>query len=99
MQWAYHVPQNTDIRELRNYWAPGKEGKVQNVPDPEQFNNPYFLAYEVNNSYTRDRIYGNLKADWQITKELSFFVRYALDQFNEVRESKIGPGYTDEPNN
>ena len=22
MQWAYAVPQNTDIRELKNYWAP-----------------------------------------------------------------------------
>lgn len=99
MQWAYAVPQNTDIRELRNYWAPGKEGVVQNVPSVSDYNNPYFLAYEVNNSYTRDRIYGNLKADWQITKELSLFVRYALDQFSETRESKIGPGYTDEPNN
>ncbi len=99
MQWAYAVPQNTDIRELRNYWAPGKEGVVQNVPSVPDYNNPYFLANEVNNSYTRDRIYGNLKADWQITKELSLFVRYALDQFSETRESKIGPGYTDEPNN
>jgi TonB-linked SusC/RagA family outer membrane protein len=98
MQWAYHVPQNTDIRELRNYWAPGKEGKEQYVPYVD-YNNPYFLAYEVNNSFTRDRVYGNLKADWQISKELSFFVRYALDQFNETRESKIAPGYTGEPNN
>ncbi len=98
MQWAYHVPQNTDIRELRSYWAPGQQGIAQNVPY-YTYNNPYFLAYEVNNSYTRDRIYGNIKADWQITKELSVFVRYALDQFNETRESKIGPGYTGEPNN
>ena len=98
MQWAFAVPQNTDIRELRNYWAAGKEGVQQNVPY-YTYNNPYFLAYEVNNSYTRDRLYGNVRADWQITKELSLFVRYALDQYDEVRESKIGPGYTGEPNN
>lgn len=98
MQWAYSVPQNTDIRELKNYWAPGKEGVQQYVPYVD-YNNPYFLAYQVNNSFSRDRVYGNLKADWQITKELSVFVRYALDQFNETRESKIGPGYTKEPNN
>ena len=98
MQWAYAVPQNTDIRELKSYWAPGKEGIQQNVPYVD-YNNPYFLAHQVNNSFSRDRVYGNLKADWQITKELSVFVRYALDQFNETRESKIGPGYTGEPNN
>ena len=98
MQWAYAVPQNTDIRELRSYWAPGQEGIKQNVPY-YTYNNPYFLAYEVNNSYTRNRIYGNLKADWQVTKELSAFVRYSVDQFDETRESKIGPGYTNEPNN
>ena len=98
MQWAFAVPQNTDIRELKSYWAPGQVGIKQNVPY-YKYNNPYFLAYEVNNSYSRDRLYGNIKADWQITKELSLFVRYAVDQFDEVRESKIGPGYTGEPNN
>ena len=98
MQWAYAVPQNTDIRELKKYWAPGKEGVQQYVPYVD-YNNPYFLAYQVNNSFSRDRVYGNIKADWQITKELSVFVRYAIDQFNETRESKIGPGYTNEPNN
>ncbi len=98
MQWAFAVPQNTDIRELKSYWAPGQEGIAQNVPY-YTYNNPYFLANEVNNSYTRNRIYGNLKADWQVTKELSAFVRYSVDQFDETRESKIGPGYTNEPNN
>ncbi len=98
MQWAFAVPQNTDILELKDYWAQGKVGITQNVPY-YKYNNPYFLAYEVNNSFSRDRLYGNLKADWQITKELSVFARYAVDQFNEVRESKIGPGYTGEPNN
>ena len=98
LQWAYAVPQNTDIRSLRNYWAPGKEGIQQYVPYVD-YNNPYFLAHEVNNSFSRDRVYGNIKADWKITKDLSVFVRYALDQFNETRESKIGPGYTGEPNN
>jgi len=98
LQWAFAVPQNTDIRELKSYWAPGQEGIAQNVPY-YTYNNPYFLANEVNNSYARNRIYGNLKADWQVTKELSAFVRYSVDQFDETRESKIGPGYTNEPNN
>jgi TonB-linked SusC/RagA family outer membrane protein len=99
LQWAYAVPQNTDIRELRNYWLPGFEGLVQRTPDNEVYDNPYYLAYEVNNSYDRDRVFGNVKADWQLTKEFSLMARYSLDQFTEKRESKISPGYSKEPNN
>lgn len=99
LQWAYAVPQNTDIKVLRNYWEPGFEGLVQRTPDNEIYDNPYYLAYEVNNSYDRDRVFGNLKAEWQLTKEISLMGRYALDQFTEKRESKISPGYSKEPNN
>ena len=99
LEWAYKVPQNTDILTLKKYWEPGMEGLVQRTPYNGLYNNPYYLAYEVNNSYDRDRVFGNLRADWQITKELSLMGRYALDQFSEKRESKIAPGYTGEPNN
>jgi len=99
LQWAYAVPQNTDIRDMKDYWEPGKEGFVQKVPYHGVYENPYYLAYEVNNSFDRDRIYGNIKADWKLTKEFSLMARYALDKFTETRESKIAPGYTKEPNN
>jgi TonB-linked SusC/RagA family outer membrane protein len=98
LQFAYFTPNNTDIRDLKNYWEPGKEGLVQRTFAPGESENPYFLAYEVNNSFDRDRIFGNLKADWQITKEISIMGRYALDRFNEVHESKISAGYTQEAN-
>jgi TonB-linked SusC/RagA family outer membrane protein len=99
MQWAYNVPQNTDILDLKDYWEPGQEGIQQRTPYNGTYNNPYFLAYEVNNSYNRDRVFGNLKAEWKITKEFSLMGRYAIDQFSEKRESKIAPSYTGEPNN
>ncbi|TSA37942.1 MAG: SusC/RagA family TonB-linked outer membrane protein [Porphyromonadaceae bacterium] len=99
LQWAYNVPQNTDILDLQQYWEPGQEGMVQRTPYNGTYENPYYLAYEVNNSFNRDRIFGNFKADWQITKEFSLMGRYSLDKFSETRESKIAPGYTKEPNN
>jgi hypothetical protein len=99
LQWAYNVPQNTDILDLKNYWEEGQEGIQQRTPYNGLYNNPYFLANEVRNSFNRDRVYGNLKADWQITKEFSLMGRYSLDQFSEKRESKLSPSYTGEPNN
>lgn len=99
MQWAYNVPQNTDILDLKDYWEPGLEGIQQRTPYNGIYNNPYFLANEVNNSFNRDRIFGNMKAEWKITKDFSVMGRYSLDQFSEKRESKLSPSYTGEPNN
>lgn len=96
LQWAYGISPSTDIRDLKNYWVPGQEGLAVVSPHPS-INNPYFLAYEVNNSFVRDRVYGNIKADWQITHDLSLMLRYGLDNFNEKRETKMANGYTNDP--
>jgi TonB-linked SusC/RagA family outer membrane protein len=105
IQAMYEIGPQIDIRDLKDYWLPGFEGSVQNSPytfgeDPTvtNWNNPYFLAYEVNNGFERNRIYGNVRADWQISKELSFMARYNYDEMNELRETKISSGYTNELN-
>lgn len=101
MQWVYEVIPSTDIRDMRNYWTPGKEGLQQRAQDWDQasktYNNPYFLAYEINNGFTRDRVFGNIKADWQVLPELSLMLRYALDNLSEKRETKIAASYTGDP--
>lgn len=96
MQWAYAVSPHIDILELRDYWVSGKEGLEQKSQAPGEYNNPYFLAYEINNSFVRDRVFGNIKADWQITPELSLMGRYSLDVYQEERETKIPYSYTDD---
>ena len=97
LQWAYGVAPHIDIRDLENYWVKGQEGLQQLSQGPGAYNNPYFLAYEVNNSFVRDRMFGNLTADYQITPEFSVMARYALDTYDEEREVKIGNSYTGEP--
>ncbi|MBW7893400.1 MAG: SusC/RagA family TonB-linked outer membrane protein, partial [Chitinophagaceae bacterium] len=96
LQWAYAISPSTDIMDLKNYWVPGQEGLAVVSPHPS-VDNPWFLAYEVNNSFVRDRVYGNLKADWDITRDLSLMLRYGLDNFNEKRETKMANGYTNDP--
>ncbi len=97
LQWAYYVSPHIDIRDLENYWEPGQEGLVQRTQSNGVYNNPYFLAYEVNNSFVRDRVYGNIKADWQISKAFSLMLRYGLDNINEQRKTTIANGYTEDP--
>ncbi len=94
LQWAYSTPSNIDIRKLKDY---GSGNNIKNVSGNHQ--NPYFLANEVNNSFTRYRIYGNVVLNWEISPNFSLMGRYLLNKSDEIKETKIAPGYTREPNN
>lgn len=95
LQWAAWTPPNVDIRKLKDYNLGG--GEVLTIGDG--WENPYFLAYGINNSFKRNRLIGNLSATWDITPKLSLMGRYALNRSDETRETKIDPGYSGEPNN
>ena len=97
LQWAYQVSPHIDINEMRNYWEPGQEGLVQRTQYNGSYNNPFFLANEINNSFVRDRVYGNIKADWQISRDFSLMLRYGMDNINEKRQTTIANGYTEDP--
>ncbi|SDD84250.1 SusC/RagA family TonB-linked outer membrane protein [Niabella drilacis] len=97
LQWAYNVSPHIDIMELKDYWMPGQEGLQQRTQYNGVFNNPWFLAAEVKNSFVRDRLFGNVKANWQLTKEISLMARYGLDTYNEQREIKVSNSYTSDP--
>lgn len=98
LQWAYAVSPHIDIRDMKDYWVKGQEGIQQLTQDNAagEYNNPYFLAHEVKNAFERNRVYGNLKAEWQITPAFSLMGRYALDTYKETRETMIGYSYTGE---
>ncbi len=109
LQYLYDMNSHIDIDDLKDYWEPGLEGLQQRAPynlkqnsdgtfeKEDMMNNPYFIANEVNNSFMRNKVYGNAKIDWKINKEFSLMVRHAMDQLNETRETKIAPSYSKEP--
>lgn len=105
IQAMYELAPHIDIRDLKQYWLPGFEGLFQNSPfefgdDPTEteWNNPYYLANEVNNGFVRNRFYGNVRGDWKVTDDFSAMVRYNYDEISEQRETKISNGYTNEIN-
>jgi len=98
LEWAYKVSPHIDINDLKDYWVPGQEGIQQRSQAPGDYNNPWFLANEAINSFERDRLYGNVMGEWQITPKLRLMGRYSLDQFSEERETRIAPSYTREAN-
>ncbi|SHJ29021.1 SusC/RagA family TonB-linked outer membrane protein [Pseudozobellia thermophila] len=103
LQALYDINPHIDIRDLRDYWL--VEGQTQNAPynfgdDPSDFeyNNPYFMAYEINNGFERKRLMGNIQADYKFTDKLSLMVRYAYNDSHEERETKISSGFSREMN-
>ncbi|MDR2138894.1 MAG: SusC/RagA family TonB-linked outer membrane protein [Tannerella sp.] len=84
----YTTPANIDIRKLKDYWMPDRENIQQRSPVPGGNDNPYFVAYENLNGFTRDRITGNIQATWTITPEFTLMGRTGTDYYTERREGR-----------
>lgn len=96
LQWVYSTPANINLNDLKDYKLPGNE--VLSVVDG--YNNPYFLAHDVNNSFSRFRIFGNVALDWQISPSFNVRTSYNVNSYNQTQETKIAPGgYDKETNN
>lgn len=85
---VYTLTPNVDIEKLRNYWVPGREGIEQFSHRQGSADNPFLIAYEHINAFSRNRITGNIQASYQFTPSLSLMLRTGMDQYNEERESR-----------
>ncbi|WP_114747975.1 SusC/RagA family TonB-linked outer membrane protein [Pleomorphovibrio marinus] len=86
---------HVDIRDLQNYWEPGQEEIQQRSPSPNH-DNPYFIAYGINNSFVRDRAFGNIKLDYKWADNINSHLRLTHDHYTEHRETRIPWSYTRE---
>ncbi len=77
-----------NMNSLRDYWQPGLEGRQQFNYNYNWHDNPFFTLNENTNGFDKNRIFGNARADMQITKDLSLMLRTGVDYFNELRVSK-----------
>lgn len=50
--------------------------------------NVYWIAYDFLNTLVRDRVYGNMQVTFDITKDLSLFIRSGLDWYQDYRTSR-----------
>ena len=89
---AIYASSYVDYNLMRDYWVEGQEG-IQQVRT-EAYDNPYFIAYGINNGFVRDRIFGNISLNYDFTDNFSLMVRHSLDRINEGRETKIPFSYS-----
>jgi TonB-linked SusC/RagA family outer membrane protein len=84
--WNYA---NVDVDWLRNYWI---------EPDRVQRNiftwadNPFLVMNEHINAFNKDRLFGRISANYQITPAWSLMMRIGTDYFDEFRFSRRPQG-------
>jgi TonB-linked SusC/RagA family outer membrane protein len=79
-------PRSLDIEKMKDYWQPGLEGLQQYSFNYTFFDNPYFTLLENRNSLNRNRLIGNISAQYAITDHLSLSLRSGMDYSNELRK-------------
>lgn len=82
---------NYNYNDFQDYWLPGQEGVQQNY-FLTWGTNPYLIVNENLNSFSRNRLYGNIKATYKISDNLSFFVRAGTDFYSDRRQSQRPSG-------
>src|SRR5699024_6169460 len=79
---------DVDIRDLRNYWVKGKENLQQRNYNLSWYNNPYFVAYELLNGYTKNNAFGEVTFNYQINDDLSVKFRNGFNNYAEEEDYK-----------
>ncbi|ATP57114.1 SusC/RagA family TonB-linked outer membrane protein [Pedobacter ginsengisoli] len=83
-----------DIKDLRNYWKPGKEGIEVYNREYTLYNNPWLVAYENLRGYYKNDVYGYFKMDYSISKKLKFSARTNVSTYDLNRDTRYPFGGT-----
>ena len=78
-----------DIRQLKNYWMPGKVGTQQINYEYVRYNNPWFMAHEWLRGHYKTDIYGFLAAKYTINSWLKAAVRSQITSWDLFRNEKF----------
>ncbi len=94
MYWGMN---NYDYNDYSDYWLPGQEGVAQNY-FLTWGTNPFLIVNENLNGFKRNRMFGNIKATYEVSDKLSFFIRAGTDFYNDRRKSQRPSGQPNFPN-
>ncbi len=88
--WLWY-PRQVEIDDLRDYWEPGLEGVQQRYVEDLWVNNPWFVANENTNSFSSNRIIGNLQVSYELNDNFDIRLRYGADVVDEQRAYRRAP--------
>ena len=77
------------VKDMRNYWQPGKVGIQQNYEEYYRYNNPYFMSYEWLRSHDQNNVYGYATLDYKATKNIDLTFRPSMTTYDMVNTEKV----------
>lgn len=88
--WLWY-PRQVEIDDLRDYWQPGLEGVQQRYVEDLWVNNPWFIANENTNTFSSNRIIGNLQVSYELNDNFDIRLRYGADVVDDERQFRRAP--------
>ena len=76
------------MKDMRNYWQPGKVGIEQLYEEYYRYNNPYFMSYEWLRGHYQNNEYGYVSLNYKLNENFDFQFRpsfTAYDMFNNEK--------------
>ncbi len=84
-----------DVNDLRNYWKPGKTGLEQFTYNYTWYNNPWYLSKEYLRGYTNEVVVAQASLNYDISKNLTFFLRSGGTSNNAISDLKTPYSFID----
>ena len=77
------------MKDMRNYWQPGKVGLQQKYEEFYRYNNPYFMSYEWLRGHYQNNEYGYLSLNYKINSDLDVQFRPSLTAYDMFNSEKM----------
>jgi TonB-linked SusC/RagA family outer membrane protein len=86
-----------DMKLLKDNWQTWMPNGYPYNWNSNYHNNPYWTANNNITGRKRERVFGNLELNYNVTPWLSLMGRYGIDYYNEYRKSVIYEGSNQKP--
>lgn len=91
---------NVDIKDQKDAYFRTRKNTTWNWADPTDpsglvpifWDNPYFVRYENYETDTRNRIFGNVNANYKVTDWLNIMGRIGHDTYDQLQEERQAAG-------
>ena len=77
------------MKDMRNYWQPGKVGLQQKYAEYYRYNNPYFMSYEWLRGHYQNNEYGYISLNYKVNESLDFQFRPSLSAYDMFNSEKL----------
>lgn len=91
---------NADVYEMRDAYLETGDNITWNPNGPDNLSpiysdNPYWTLYENYETDTRNRYFGNVNLNYEISDVFSVLGRFSFDTYDELQEQRINVGSAD----